>query len=422
MPEALPPEPAAEFPNIARLEARGHWGIKRGLENPLALLEGLGRPDSGYPVILIAGTNGKGSTGALLAHALKAAGLTVGWTTSPHLLAPTERIWVDGHPIGAGALDLLLGEAFECEQRLGLQATYFELMITAALLAFRMAGVELALVEVGMGGRWDATNALDPLLTVLTTVGLDHMQYLGSTREEIGREKLCTARTGRPLVLGPGLDPDWIRPLLECEPLLRLARPLEAERIAWDHSVVEGVRLGLAGLHQVENLATAMEALQVLQELGFPLEAARLRQGLESARWPGRFWEVPSLERVWMDGAHNPDGARVLAEHVRRSGVHPHLFFGAMGDKDLEGVVAELKAMGPLSVTLVKGENERYATAETLCRAWGRELPVLDLPTAARRLRQTEVKPRLVTGSLFLIGDLLRHLGIDPFPHPPACR
>lgn len=402
--------------NLAKLEQRGHWGMKRGLHNIRMLLAGLGHPESLFPSVLLAGTNGKGSTGAFMAHALRASGLHVGWTTSPHLCHPRERIWVDGAALCEGALDLLLGEVFDAEARLGLQATYFELMITAAMLAFRMAGVELALVEVGMGGRWDATNALDPLLTVLTTVGLDHTQYLGETREAIAREKLCTARSGRPLVLGPGLDPAWIEPLLECGPALRPASPLVAERLAWDHSVVQGQRVGLAGAHQVDNLATALETLAAMRELGFPLDPGRLAQGLEAARWPGRFWEVPGLDRVWMDGAHNPDGATVLARHVRASGVRPHLIFGAMGDKDLAGVVAELKAMGPLSVTLVRGGNERYASHEALCRAWGQELPLLDLPATARRLRQTEVKPRLVTGSLFLMGDLLRELGIDPYP------
>jgi len=412
----------SEYPNLAKLEARGHWGIKRGLENPLALREGMGFPDQSFPVVLIAGTNGKGSTGAFLAHALKAAGLVVGWTTSPHLLSPTERIWVDGRPIGLGALELLLGEAFDCEVRKGITATYFELMITAALLAFRMTGVEVALVEVGMGGRWDATNALDPLLTVLTTVGLDHTQYLGDTREAIGREKLCTARTGRSLVLGPGLEPEWITPLLECAPRLVPAEPLWADRLAWDHTVVQGHRIGLAGAHQLENLATAWTALRELRKLGFPLEEASLWRGLGETRWPGRFWEVPGLDRVWMDGAHNPDGARVLAQHVECCGIHPHLFFGAMGDKDLSGVVAELRSLRPASVTLVCGENERYATAEQLRAAWGAECPVLSVPQAAQRLRQTEVRPRLVTGSLFLMGDLLRELGIDPYAGTPPDR
>ena len=247
---------------IPRLQERGHFGIKCGLENIQALLGRLGRPDTSFPVVLIAGTNGKGSTGAFLAHMLKAAGFIVGWTTSPHLADETERIWVDGEPIGAGALDLLLSEIFEAEDQAGLRATYFELMITAAFSAFRMTGVEVAIVEVGMGGRWDATNATDPILTVLTTVGLDHQQYLGDTREAIAREKLCTARDGRPLVLGPTLDPDWIRPLLSSQPTLHPAPRLGPVELRWDHSRVDGKRVGLAGLHQLDNLATAFEAVR----------------------------------------------------------------------------------------------------------------------------------------------------------------
>lgn len=403
---------------LSRLQERGHLGIKCGLENIQALLEGLGRPDRGYPVVLIAGTNGKGSTGAFLAHMLKAAGFVVGWTTSPHLADVTERIWVDGEPIGAGALDLLLGEAFEAEEGAGLRATYFELMMTAALSAFRMTGVEVALVEVGMGGRWDASNATDPILTLLTTVGLDHQQYLGDTRETIAQEKLCTARDGRPLVLGPTLDPDWIRPLLSCTPTLHPAPRLGPADIRWDHSRIQGKRVGMAGLHQLDNLATAFEAIRQLQALGFPIPDDRLWSGVAQARWPGRLWQVPGLESVWMDGAHNPDGARALADHALACGVRPHLVFGAMGDKDLAGVARELKRMRPLSVTFVRGEADRYATAQDLRVAWELDAPMLTLSETAAQLRDPVETPRLVTGSLYLLGDLLRELGIRPFPGP----
>jgi len=186
--------PDAALAHLARLEGRGHWGIKCGLENPRRLLARLGRPDRCAPVVLIAGTNGKGSTGAFLVHALTAAGLKVGWTTSPHLVSPGERIWVQGAPLAAPHLDRLLGEAFRAEAEEGLQATYFELMIAAACLAFREARADIAVLEVGMGGRWDATNASDPALSILTNVELDHMRYLGETREAIAREKLCIAR------------------------------------------------------------------------------------------------------------------------------------------------------------------------------------------------------------------------------------
>jgi dihydrofolate synthase/folylpolyglutamate synthase len=403
--------------HLRALEARGHWGIKCGLENPRRLLGALGQPQGAFPVVLLAGTNGKGSTGAFLAHALRACGLRTGWTSSPHLVSPAERIWVDGAPISEPHLDRLLGEAFAAEVRLGQRSTYFELMTAAAFLAFREAGVDIAVVEAGMGGRWDAGNTADPVLSILTNVEMDHMRYLGDTRAAIAREKLCTARSGRPLVLGPGLDPGWLWPLLECRPILCPAPRLRADHLAWDHSVVQGHRIQLAGLHQLDNLATAWEALRGLGRLGFPVSEAAAWAGIEATTWPGRLWAVPGLPNVVMDGAHNPHGAHSLAAHARAAGVKPHLFFSAMGDKDLTGMKTELSAMEPASVTLVRGENPRYASAETLQALWGSDREVLDIATAARRLREGlefDASPRLVCGSLYFIGDLLKALGLGP--------
>ncbi len=416
------PEAWESLPNLQRLRGRSHLGIKRGLDNIRALLEGLGNPQRNFPSMLVAGTNGKGSVGAFLAHALKASGRTVGWTTSPHLVDESERIWIDGAPIGEGALELLLGEAFDAEGRAGIEATYFELMITAALLAFRMTGVEVAILEVGLGGRWDATNAVDPMLTILTSVGLDHQQYLGNTREAIAREKLCTAREGHPLVLGPGLDPAWIEPLLECAPTIHPARMRGADTLAWDHSVVEGTRVPLAGAHQVANYSTAMEAIERLRHIGFPIYPERVKAGIEATRWPGRLWKVPGFEQVWMDGAHNPDGAKALAAHALRCGVWPHLMFGAMGDKDVAGVAAELLRMEPRSLTFVRGTDPRYAVPGQLREAFaarGANAPVLGLKAAADRIRVHDAanpgEPLLVTGSLYLLGSLLMELQIQPW-------
>lgn len=410
------------LPNLQQLRGRSHLGIKRGLDNIRALLEGLGSPQRNFPSMLVAGTNGKGSVGAFLAHALKASGRTVGWTTSPHLVDESERIWIDGAPIGEGALELLLGEAFEAESRAGIEATYFELMITAALLAFRMTGVEVAILEVGLGGRWDATNVVDPMLTVLTSVGLDHQQYLGDTREAIAREKLCTAREGHPLVLGPGLDPAWIEPLLECAPTLHPARMRSADALAWDHSLVEGTRVPLAGAHQVANYSTAMEAIERLRHIGFPIYPERVKAGIEATRWPGRLWKVPGFEQVWMDGAHNPDGAKALAGHALRCGVWPHLMFGAMGDKDVAGVAAELLRMEPRSLAFVRGTDPRYALPGQLREAFaarGAQAPVLDLKGSADRIRAHDAtnpgEPLLVTGSLYLLGSLMMELQIHPW-------
>lgn len=401
-----------DFPNLRRLESRGHLGIKYGLDQPRAMLQAMGHPEASFPCVLIAGTNGKGSTGAFMAHALKQCGLTVGWTTSPHLLSPTERIWLDGASIRPEALDLVLEEVFECEKRLGIQATYFELMIVSAMLAFRMAGVEMALVEVGMGGRWDATNALDPVVTVLTNVGMDHTQYLGHTLEAIGKEKLCTARDDRPLVIGPRLDTQWVERLLECNPRICPVTVLAPEAIEWDASLVRGHRIGLPGAHQMENLATALEGLHQLAELGFPIDDKAVWAGLSQTQWPGRLWKAPGLDKVWMDGAHNPDGAWTLARHVRRCQIKPHLYFGAMGDKDLAPMAKALQSMHPASITLIRGENERYATHTQLQSLWG-ELPVLTIPEAVQALKGPSQDIRLVTGSLYMIGDLLKEMGVE---------
>ncbi len=405
-----------DWPQLEKLGRRGHWGIKRGLGNTTALLNALGRPDRSFPIVLIAGTNGKGSVGALLAHAMKSAGNVVGWYTSPHLVSPLERIWMDGHYIGAGALDLLLNEAFEAERDEGLEATYFELMTVAAFSAFRMTGVELAIMEVGLGGRWDATNACEPMVSVLTNVGLEHQQYLGDTLEAIAKEKLCIARDGHTLVVGQDLKPDWLWPLLECRPAIFPAPPVAASEIAWDHSLVSGHRLNLAGAHQVKNLATALEVMRHLRCLGFPIPDGALWKGIEGTQWPGRLWKVPGLDEVWMDGAHNPDGAKVLADHAVACDVHPALFFGAMKDKDLGAMKAQLMRMSPSSITGIVGEGDRWASAEKLRSVFGGELAVLDVRGAAERLKEKAETLRLITGSLYLLGDLLSELRIPPNP------
>jgi dihydrofolate synthase / folylpolyglutamate synthase len=179
--------------------------------------------------------------------------------------------------------------------------------------------------------------------------------------------------------------------------------------LAWDHSIVAGHRIPLAGSHQVENLATAWEALR---RLG--VDEARAWQGIEATVWPGRLWPVPGLPGVTLDGAHNLDGTRRLAEHARATGVRPHLYFSAMGDKDLAGMRDQLLRMNPASITLVRGENPRYATAQDLRDQWGEACEVLDIATAAARLRTPQAGERLVCGSLYFIGDLLQALGIKP--------
>jgi dihydrofolate synthase/folylpolyglutamate synthase len=401
---------------LRALEERGHWGVKKGLDNIRALLRALGGPERTFPAVLIAGTNGKGSTGAFLANGLKAAGLRVGWTSSPHLLGPAERIWIDGRHVEEGRLGPLLARVFAAEEVSGVSATYFELMIAAALLAFRDTGVDIGLCEVGMGGRWDATNALDPVLTVLTNIGLDHTEHLGATKEAIAAEKLCTARDGRPLALGPGLDPAWLAPLCGATPTMVPSKDLDAE-IFWGHSVACGRRINLAGRHQIGNLATALAAIDALRGLGWRLDAESVWEGVSRAEWPGRLWMPPGLPpNVVLDGAHNADGAAALAGHLMECGVRPHIFFGAMRDKDMAGMAAALAGAGPLGVTLVEGPGPRYAPPDAMRAAWAaaghKDAPVTTPGELGPKLLEGSSDTYLVTGSLYFLGHLLDEMGI----------
>jgi dihydrofolate synthase/folylpolyglutamate synthase len=405
---------STDMTNIRAFNARGHWGIKRGLENPQKLLEALGNPQNSFKTVLISGTNGKGSTGSFISHALRACGISVGWTTSPHLVSPTERLWINGSNLRLDSLNRLLGDVLKAEAQIGIEATYFELITTVAFLAFHEAKVDIAVVEVGMGGRWDATNVSNPILTILTNVEIDHVAYLGNTREEIAREKLCTARSERPLITGPGLDPNWVRQLLECNPILLPAQKIQADVVAWDHSWIKGHRIQLAGKHQMNNLATAWEALLALKQYGFMIDDSQAWLGIENTTWPGRLWKVPGLSNVFMDGAHNLDGTKHLAAHALSTGMKPHLFFSAMHDKDLEGMKAQLVTMEPIGITLVHGKNPRYASKNTLKDLWGTNLEIFNINRTAQSLKETSEHCRLVCGSLYFLGDLLTALDINP--------
>ena len=407
---------------LAVLESRGHWGIKKGLENIREILAKMGNPETSYPAMLIAGTNGKGSTGAFLAHALKATGKKVGWTTSPHLVSPSERIWIDGQRISEEHLGELLARALGAEEACGAKATYFELMIASALQAFKESSVDVAIVEVGLGGRWDSTNALDPILTILTNVDFDHTAHLGNTLEAIAREKLCTAREGRPLVLGPGLDPDWLAQLCECRPVMVHSKTPDAD-IFWDHSMIDGYRINLAGEHQIRNLATAMAAIDALRGLGWVLDPDAIFSGFSKATWPGRLWSVPGLTRVIFDGAHNAQGTQALASHMVKFGVRAHIIFCAMSDKDIASMARTLAATEPLSVSVAQigkawdTKFSRCSTADAMQRAWQdagySDSQVLALNAIVAKLSQNNADTIIVTGSLYFLGHLMKELNIS---------
>lgn len=416
---ALPP--VAFGKGLTQLSDRSFFGIKKGLHNTQTILKALGYPDRHYPIVLIGGTNGKGSTGSILAHACRASGLKVGWTTSPHLTHPRERIWINGQYIAPPTFNRILETIFHKEKDLGITLTYFESIIAAALQSFSEEHIDLAIVEVGMGGRWDATNVTDPILSVITNVGLDHQQYLGHTRELIGREKLAIARSHRSLVLGPSLSQDWVEPLLECSPSVHFTSPLTTNvHLFWNHSLIDGQRFGLAGRHQLDNLACAEGALECLRSMGFKLPHHLCRESLAFLHWPGRLSALPGFDNVWLDGAHNPEGLEALREHCIATGMIPHLYFGVMKDKDLSAIVQVLKHFPHQSITLLQGKADRFATLDSLgtllsCASIDyKNLSSWDGLESHIKVHQGD--PVLFLGSLYLVGEILEHFDLMPNP------
>jgi dihydrofolate synthase/folylpolyglutamate synthase len=317
--------------------------IAMGLERVHAVARtlGLGRP--GRRVITVAGTNGKGSTVAFLEAMARAAGLRVGAFTSPHLLRYNERVRVDG----VDASDAQLVAAFERIEaaRGDTPLTYFEFGTLAALLVFEASGLDLALLEVGMGGRLDAVNIIDADVAVITTVDLDHQAFLGPDRESIGAEKAGVLRPGKPCVLGEKDPPSSV---------LRRAYALGAFAIrAHADYLLEDIPGGwrwrepgysldlpepaLAAPAQRENAAAAIAALRALD---LPISDQALRAGVAAARLPGRLQRLPGTPETWLDVAHNPQGARQLALWLA---AHPRptvAVFSALADKDLAGIVS----------------------------------------------------------------------------------
>lgn len=406
---------------LKQLSDRSFFGIKKGLHNIRTILEALGDPDRHFPLILIGGTNGKGSTGSIIAYAGRAAGLKIGWTTSPHLRHPRERIWIDGQFIADVDLDRILENIFDKEKKLNITLTYFELIIASALQSFFEERVDLAIVEVGMGGRWDATNATDPVLSVITNVGMDHQQYLGDTRELIGREKLAIARSHRPLILGPSLTRDWVEPLLENAPTLYFASSLETRaQIFWNYSLVDGQKYGLAGRHQLDNLACAQAAIEQLRKMGFKFPSRICEKSLGQLHWPGRLSPLPGFSNVWLDGAHNAEGLEAIRQHCVTTGMAPHLYFGVMKDKDLPTMVETLKRFPHQSLTLIQGKADRFAAQDDLSRLFTHHgLEHITLPSwdgLASRLEAHQGGPVLVLGSLYLLGEILEHFNLIPNP------
>lgn len=411
------PHLTAETLLAPRLEQR----IVPGLERIQAALEALGQPQKAFTSVLVLGTNGKGSTAAFLASLLGAAGVRVGLYTSPHLVRVEERIRVGDQPIEPWRLREIV---------IQLQAfpalSYFEALTAAAFLEFAAQGVEVAVVEAGLGGRWDASRTCGPLVSLLTNVGTDHQRWLGATRAEIAAEK-AAALTGAVAVVGEwdeevelAIRREALAPITTLD---RWAEVLPARAgCGLDPTAVEVMvgrvhctaRLPLVGAHQRRNAALALAGAAVLAELGAvaPLNAAVVQRGLAAARWPGRWqWLEKGKRRLLLDGAHNREAMAALVATLDAEGLSGkvNLIFSCLDDKPL-AEMAQLLRPRVRRVVVAPLDSPRATDLATLAAAFP---GCATAPSTAQALAMLapDPTPVLLTGSLRLVGEALAWAG-----------
>ena len=407
------------------------FGMIFGLTQVKKILEAIGSPDTSIPSIHIGGTNGKGSTAAMMASILQKEGYRVGLYTSPHLIRFTERIKVNGKEIEEVDVVRLTGWMRERIEAAGMTPpfTFFDFTTAMALLYFSQRVVDLAILEVGLGGRLDSTNVVDPLLSIVTNVEKDHENVLGKTILKIAGEKGGIIKKGRPFITA-ATQPRVLRLFSEiCSekgaPYFRVGKDFHSTRVGERdfhyeglHRKLWGVKLNLSGPHQVTNAATALGAMEVLEESGYTVSTQAMMEGLRAVEWPGRLESVRSSPRVILDGAHNPAGALVLRESLEQEFRFRHLILliGILKEKDIQGI---LHTLAPLAdhIILSQPRVERAASVSSLREALGQNGTkaeiVEDLHEAITRgISLTGEEDLLcITGSLYTVGEAKAFLG-----------
>lgn len=434
--------------HIEAMHPRGVAGIELGLDRVKVVSEQLGQHVAlsalAAPIITVAGTNGKGSVVAYLSNMLDRAGYKVGTYTSPHLIHFNERIRLNGQVASDAALLLAFEQVEAARLAVGLSLTYFEFTTLAAMQVFLAAGVQVMVLEVGLGGRLDAVNLYEPDVSVVTGVALDHQDYLGDTREAIALEKIGIARPGKPIVVAaPDMPLPALKQLAEIGAKVYLIgeaygfEPLPGEEglpsIQWRYWLRQpgtkpeemqrrgGLAYpGLRGKIQLLNAATAMTAIECLQDR-LPVAMGAVRRGLLETELAGRFQVIPGPPDLVLDVAHNPDAAKVLANNLSHLPfAHTqHGVVGMMADKDMAGVLAPLaKAITRWYLTPL--DNPRSATVdqlrEILCSLGVKasEIETYENPRsahAAARKNATESDRIVAFGSFLTVADVLRDLG-----------
>ncbi len=416
---------------------REFFGIKLGLDSMRALCDALGGPQFASPTIIVAGTNGKGSVTAMVSTALRAAGWRAGRYTSPHLVSVRERFVVDEAPADEADLEQAAAAVLEAEGRARASGavpapmTFFELATATAFEHFRRARVDAAVIEVGMGGRFDATNVVSPAACAITTIAVDHVEHLGDTLARIAFEKAGVLRPGVPAVVG-ALPPEAhavVRdtaaslgaPLVDAIAGVETAASLDADgrtrlRLKTPARDYGTLTLALRGAHQVHNAIVAVRVLEVL-EGATPIRVSpqAVRLGLETTRWAGRLdlRDAGEGRSVLFDAAHNPAGAEALAQYVREAGMAPMpLVYGVMRDKDAGPMLRALAGITSRFV-FTQAATRRARPADelpALARGAGVTVPTTVAADPGDALRLAwDVGPRAcVTGSIFLVGDVLQ--------------
>jgi dihydrofolate synthase/folylpolyglutamate synthase len=384
--------------------------IKFGLDNIVEALQALGNPHDALHIVHVAGTNGKGSTCAMIESAARAAGLRTGLYTSPHLVEPTERIVIAGEAVTREQFSDAFARVHEVGMRMETHPTYFETVTAMAFLLFRDASIDLAVVEVGLGGRLDATNVVKPALCAITPVDFDHEAFLGSSLDQIAGEKAGILKAGAPAVIAPQ------RPEAEtviAERASQIGTPVDFLRANEFHDLridrdgcefeFRGarVRCPLPGAHQVVNAATAAA---VLQKLNISTD------GIAQTRWPGRLEMVSDAPAIILDGAHNPAGARALADHIRsfHSDRTVWMIYGAMRDKSVEEITEILFPLASHVIVTTPAYGPRALRPEAVMEASDHPSmeAAIDLAHAIAIARSAPPDAVVfITGSLYLVGE-----------------
>jgi dihydrofolate synthase/folylpolyglutamate synthase len=410
---------------LAYLDSLQGGGIRPGLERVKALLRAAGHPERAYRSVLVAGTNGKGSTSAALASILEQSSLRTGLYTSPHLVRLEERWRIDGLDIEPGLLAGAIGRLRIAAKHCGFAPTYFEALTVVAYVAFEMARCDVAVMEVGMGGRLDATNVVSPLASVISRIGIDHTDYLGGTIREIAREKAGIIHRNAVGVTSND-DPEVLRVLrgrarkagVELHESRRdvAIQMLPAERgtrlIATTPLRAYTLESPLNGDHQAENIALAVRAAELLQPWCPSITAGAIERGVAGTKWRGRLERFSIRGRdIWVDGAHNTQAATTIARFIRDRIPSPRsLVFGIMADKDPAGIASILFPLFD-EILLTEPPDARAAPvselrriAEDMGRAAGIEA---DPARAVERAVAVGCGQIVVTGSLYLAGTAI---------------